>query len=158
MRVIAAETTIEAPASVVWEVVSDLDAYPDWNPFLTSVTGKLSEGERLEVFIKPPRARGTYINPTVVLAEENTGFSWRSSMLFPGLCDQEHYFIIDEIDAERCRFVQGQEVTGIFSIPILWLIAGATRRGIERMNEALKLRCESPPEPEEEEPTDPDEG
>ena len=63
-------------------------------------------------------------------------------MLFPGLFDTEHYFIIDPIDENRCRFVQGEEVGGLFGIPILWLIGGATLRGFERMNEALKSRCE----------------
>ena len=29
--------TIEAPPAVVWEVVSDLEAYPDWHPFFASV-------------------------------------------------------------------------------------------------------------------------
>ena len=151
MRVIAAEIEIEAPHSVIWEVLSDLASYPDWNPFLTSATGDVVEGARVEVFIKPPRARGTTINPQVVLVEEGRGFSWRSNMLFPGLFDTEHYFIIDPIDDDRCRFVQGEEITGLLVIPILCLIGGGTRRGFERMNEALKARCEAllapPPDP-----------
>ena len=147
MRIIAAEVEIEAPESLIWEALSDLDSYGDWNPFLTSANGKIEEGARIELFIKPPRARGTYINPRIVLVEEGKGFSWRNNMLFPGLFDTEHYFIIDPIDDTRCRFVQGEEVSGLLSIPILLLIGGATRRGMERMNEALKALCESPPIP-----------
>ena len=147
MRIIAAEIEIEAPESVIWEVLSDLESYAEWNPFLTSASGNFEEGARVEIFIKPPRARGTTINPQVVLVEEGKGFSWRNNMLFPGLFDTEHYFIIDPIDDDRCRFVQGEEVSGLFGIPILWLIGGATRRGFERMNEALKYRCEALLEP-----------
>lgn len=142
MRIIAAEIEIDAPESVIWEVLSDLDSYTEWNPFLTSASGDIEEGARVEIFIKPPRARGTYIKPQVILVEDGRGFSWRNNMLFPGLFDTEHYFIIDPIDENRCRFVQGEEVSGLFGIPILWLIGGATRRGFERMNEALKSRCE----------------
>ncbi len=153
MRIIAADIEIEAPASVIWDVISDLDSYADWNPFLRSASGSIEEGARVELFIKPPRAKGTYINPQIVLIEEGKGFSWRNNILFPGLFDTEHYFIIDPIDDTRCRFVQGEEVTGLFVIPIIWLIGGATRRGFERMNEALKARCEDllnpPPTPEE---------
>ena len=153
MRIIAAEIEIEAPVSVIWDVLSDLDSYVDWNPFLPLASGSIVEGERIEVFIKPPRAKGTTITPRVVLVEEGRGFSWRSNILFPGLFDVEHYFIIDPIDDTRCRFVQGEEVSGFFVIPIIWLIGGATRRGFERMNEALKARCEAPlnppPNPEE---------
>ena len=143
MRIIAAEIEIEAPVSRIWDVISDLDSYADWNPFLPLASGSIVEGERIEVFIKPPRARGTTITPRVVLVEEGRGFSWRSNILFPGLFDVEHYFIIDPIDDTRCRFVQGEEITGLFVIPIIWLIGGATRRGFEIMNEALKARCEA---------------
>ena len=155
MRIIAAEVEIEAPESLIWDVLSDLESYGDWNPFLTSASGKIEEGARIELFIKPPRARGAYINPRIVLVEEGKGFSWRNNMLFPGLFDTEHYFIIDPIDDNRCRFVQGEEVSGLLSIPILLLIGGATRRGMERMNEALKSFCEAPPLPpdSEEEPS-----
>lgn len=152
MRIIAAEVEIEAPENLIWEALSELDAYSEWNPFLTSATGAIEEGARIELFIKPPRARGTYINPRIVLVEEGRGFSWRNNMLFPGLFDTEHYFVIDPINDNCCRFVQGEEVSGLLSIPILLLIGGATRRGMERMNEALKALCEAPPlRPESEE-------
>lgn len=147
MRILAAEIEIEAPESIIWEVLSDLESYSQWNPFLRSATGKVEEGSRVELFIKPPRAKGTYISPRIVLVEEGKGFSWRNNMLIPGLFDTEHYFIIDPIDDTRCRFVQGEEVSGVLSIPILWLIGGATRRGMERMNEALKAMCEAPDDP-----------
>ena len=147
MRVLAAEIEIEAPESIIWEVLSDFHSYSEWNPFLRSASGKVEEGSRVELFIKPPRARGTYINPRIVLVEEGRGFSWRNNMLIPGLFDTEHYFIIDPIDDNRCRFVQGEEVSGLLSIPILLLIGGATRRGMEKMNEALKALCEAPEEP-----------
>lgn len=147
MRIITAEVEIEAPEELIWEVLSDLESYGEWNPFLPSASGKIEEGARVELFIKPPRAKGTYINPKIVLVEEGRGFSWRNNMLFPGLFDTEHYFIIDPIDDEHCRFVQGEEVSGLLSIPVLCLISGATRRGMERMNEALKALCETPPLP-----------
>ena len=58
MRIIAAEIEIEAPVSLIWDVISDLDSYADWNPFLPLASGSIVEGERIEVFIKPPRAKG----------------------------------------------------------------------------------------------------
>ena len=143
MKVYRTEIEIEAPSQLVWEVLIDLESYPDWNPFLQRASGDLVEGERLEVFIKPPRARGMTIRPRVIAVEEGAGFSWKGSILFPGLFDGEHYFVIDPLEEGCCRFVQGEEFTGMFVFPILWLIGGATRRGFERMNEALKARAEA---------------
>ena len=129
------------------DVLSDLDSYADWNPFLPLASGNIVEGERIEVFIKPPRAKGTTITPRVVLVEEGRGFSWRSNILFPGLFDVEHYFIIDPIDDTRCRFVQGEEISGFFVIPIIWLIGGATPPRLRKNERGPKGPLRSPPQP-----------
>ena len=56
--------------SVIWDVLSDLDSYADWNPFLPLASGNIVEGERIEVFIKPPRAKGTTITPASSLSKK----------------------------------------------------------------------------------------
>ncbi len=143
MRTLQTEIEIEAPAKRVWQVLSDLDSYSQWNPFLQRASGVLELDEYLRVFIKPPGARGMTIKPRVVAVEENAGFSWIGHILFPGIFDGEHYFVIDPLDENRCRFVQGELFTGLFAIPILWLIRKGTRRGFEAMNQALKARAEA---------------
>jgi uncharacterized protein YndB with AHSA1/START domain len=45
----AASTVIHAPAERVWEVLADLEAYPDWNPIFSRVHGDLRGGERLDL-------------------------------------------------------------------------------------------------------------
>ncbi|MCP3909823.1 MAG: SRPBCC domain-containing protein, partial [Actinomycetia bacterium] len=43
------EITIGAPIEEVWAVLTDLDSFPEWNPFMTAAAGVVAEGERLEV-------------------------------------------------------------------------------------------------------------
>lgn len=143
MRSLHAEIEIEAPAERVWQVLSDLESYSQWNPFLQRVSGVLEPDEYLRVFIKPPGAWGMTIKPRVIAVEESAGFSWIGHILFRGIFDGEHYFIIDPLDESRCRFVQGELFTGLLAIPILWLIRQGTRRGFQAMNQALKVRVES---------------
>jgi uncharacterized protein YndB with AHSA1/START domain len=45
MRTISATVDIDAPPDQVWGVLADLDAYPDWNPFIQSASGRLAEGK-----------------------------------------------------------------------------------------------------------------
>jgi hypothetical protein len=52
----------------VWEVLSDFDAYPEWNPFIRRISGSPHEGEKLEVRIEPPGSRGMKFKPTVLEA------------------------------------------------------------------------------------------
>ena len=37
MRELRAEIEIAAPPERVWRVLSDFDAYPDWDPFIRSI-------------------------------------------------------------------------------------------------------------------------
>jgi hypothetical protein len=39
------EIEIQSTAESVWEVLIDLDKYPDWNPLLCCAEGKLGVGE-----------------------------------------------------------------------------------------------------------------
>ena len=44
MRAISAAVDIAATPRRVWAVLADLDAYPQWNPFIRSASGQLAEG------------------------------------------------------------------------------------------------------------------
>ena len=48
------EVEIAAPTEAVWETLTDLAAYPDWNPFIVSAEGRATVGERLTNRLPPP--------------------------------------------------------------------------------------------------------
>lgn len=56
MRSISATVDIEATPERVWAVLGDLAAYPEWNPFIRSASGKLAEGGRLTLRMVPAGA------------------------------------------------------------------------------------------------------
>jgi hypothetical protein len=57
-RVYAASVEIDAPPALVWEVLTDLDRYPEWNPFTISLVAALRDGI-------PTPANGSRRRPTV---------------------------------------------------------------------------------------------
>ena len=57
------DIVIDASPSRVWEISSDFDTYPEWNPFVRRI---ISVGERLEVDLQPPGGRGMIMRPTVL--------------------------------------------------------------------------------------------
>jgi uncharacterized protein YndB with AHSA1/START domain len=65
------EIDINAPAERVWQLLTDFDSYPEWNPFIRWVRGYPQIGERLEVRIQPSGARGMTFRPTVRSVEPN---------------------------------------------------------------------------------------
>ena len=57
MRSISATVDIAAPPDRVWAVLSDLSAYPEWNPFIRMASGELTAGKRLTLRLDPPEGR-----------------------------------------------------------------------------------------------------
>lgn len=49
MPTITTAIDVDAPRDAVWTVLTDLEAYPDWNPHVTSAEGELREGSTLEL-------------------------------------------------------------------------------------------------------------
>ena len=72
---IACTKSIEAPATAVWKLLTDLRAQSRWNSTLTSIEGRVALGER--VSFKVPEAPGQTFSPTVVAYDEPRSMVWR---------------------------------------------------------------------------------
>jgi uncharacterized protein YndB with AHSA1/START domain len=71
VRTIETSIDIAAPRWRVWQVLTDVDRYPAWNPFITAIDGALREGGELRVRVEPPGRRTMTFEPTVMaLAQE----------------------------------------------------------------------------------------
>jgi hypothetical protein len=141
-RELTTQIEIDAPASRVWEVLTDFDAYPDWNPFVRRIAGRPEPGTKLEVRIQPSGGRGMTFRPTVLAAEPERELRWLGRLLVPGVFDGEHSFRIEPLGEGRVRFTQAELFSGAL-VPLLGRSLGATERGFAEMNESLKRRAEA---------------
>jgi hypothetical protein len=142
MREILTEIVIGGSAADVWRVLTDLDRFAEWNPFIPAAAGEVREGARLRVRILPPGARGMTFTPTVTRVVPERELRWLGHLLIPGVFDGEHIFEIEPVQAHRVRFRQ-RELFGGVLVPLLWrTLETRTRRGFEAMNAALKRRVE----------------
>ena len=71
-----AEIEIDAEPARVWAVLMDFEAYPDWNPFITSIQGERTVGARLRARLQPAGGRGITMSPSVTVNEPGTAFGW----------------------------------------------------------------------------------
>jgi len=141
MREIKTEIVIESSANKVWRILTDFERYPEWNPFIKSISGEPRVGAELQTFMQQPGASGWKFTPTVLVAEENKEFRWLGKLFFGGLFDGEHSFVIEPISENKVRFVHSEKLTGI----LVLLLGGTlkkTEQGFELMNKALKERAE----------------
>ena len=139
---IKTEIEINASPAKVWEILTDFERYPRWNPFIKSVTGPVKVGNRITARIKPPEASGMTFTPTVLAFEPNRELRWLGKLLFSGLFDGEHKFELLDTGNGTSRFIQSEKFRGILVPLFKKQLDNNTRRGFEAMNLKLKEMAE----------------
>ena len=142
MKELHSEIEIDASVERVWDILTDFASYPQWNPFIRSISGELKVGQRLEVRLEPPDSRGITLRPTVLRAEPNRLMRWVGHLLVPGLFDGEHSLVTEPLEENRVRFVQHDAFKGVLVSLLARSLDKNTLRGFEEMNQALKERAE----------------
>lgn len=141
MKQINTEIEIAAAPSVVWEILTELDEFRNWNPFVVQANGEVAVGEKLVVSIKPPGRKVQKFRPTVTVADAERKFEWLGKLGVSGLFDGRHQYVL-EPTTEGTNFIQREEFTGVLAGLLIRMIGEATREGFEAMNQALKDRVE----------------
>jgi hypothetical protein len=139
------EVEIAAPAEHVYGVLCDFPRYPEWNPFITAISGKLVVGEPLQVDLSLPEGNSYVLKPrlTALRADGDVyELRWRGTFWLPALLEAEHIFTVTELAAGRCRFAQGENFSG-FLLRFAGHTLTLTARGFVYMNQALKKRAEA---------------
>jgi hypothetical protein len=141
MKEINNEVEIQASPEEVWQVLTELDEYADWNPLLHDAVGKVQEGEKVDVTFQTASKKGT-LHCSVVRVEPNRELRWKYHVLLPGLFKGEHIFTIEPIEEKRVRFIDREIFNGLF-VPLLAKdIDTNSKEAMEAMDEALKARAE----------------
>jgi hypothetical protein len=142
MRQIETEILISAPPQRVWEILTDVDSYHEWNPLIIEAAGKVKLSERLDIIIQLPGKNGMRFKPRIVLCDVPHRFSWLGRLVIPGFFDGLHSFALIP-EGQGTRLTHSETLTGIL-VPFVWAgLEGPTREGFMRMNQATRTRCES---------------
>jgi hypothetical protein len=136
------EIDIHATPDRVWQVLTDFDAYHEWNPFMTRASGTPAKGERLTIHMRPEGGRAMTFRPTVREAVPGRRLCWLGHLLMPGIFDGEHSFTIEPLDGGGVRLVQQEDYRGALVPLLARSLDRQTLPAFQRMNEALKQRAE----------------
>ncbi|HEY2407405.1 MAG TPA: SRPBCC domain-containing protein [Polyangiaceae bacterium] len=135
------EIEIDAPSQAVWATLTDFHSYPEWNPFITGISGKLALGEELTVNLSLPEGSDYTLRPKLIRYEPEREFCWLGHLWFKGLFDGEHFFRLRELAEGRTRVTHGENFSGVL-LRLLGPTLTKTSRGFVYMNQALKRRVE----------------
>ena len=141
MKQVQSEIEIDAPPSLVWQVLTDFAAFPEWNPFVKHMEGELVVGGHLTIVLKPGPFAERTVRTQVLCVDPGQSLIWRHPPHIPWLFDVMHGFTLEALPGERTRFVQRAVFRGLFG-SLLARKASHERCGLEEMNRALKVAAE----------------
>ena len=142
MKHLVTEIKIDAPTDVVWNVLTDLAAYPTWNPFIVEAVGNAVVGTKLKNRLEPPGGKSMTFKPTVTVVDPEARFEWLGVLGVRGLFDGRHIFEL-EANGDSTKFVHREEFTGIVVPLFARSLEKGTKAGFEAMNQAIKERAEA---------------
>ena len=135
------EIEIQATPEQVWEVLTDLDKYAEWNPLLYNAEGKVAVGEKVNLSARTASNDMNFLC-SVTKVDPNRQFSWKFHVGLPFLFRGEHIFTIEQIDAHRVRFVDREIFNGLL-VPLQAKdLETNAKAGMVAMGDALKKRVE----------------
>ena len=139
MRVLEHITVIDAPAETVWDVLTDVERYDEWNPFLRIGRPPGYVGQQLEVTARA-RKRTMSFKPRVTVFEPGRSICWLGKLFMPRIFDAAHELHVESIDGRRSRFTHRETFRGVL-VPFLRAALRDTDAAFAEMNAALAARA-----------------
>jgi hypothetical protein len=133
---------IAAPCQVVWDVLVDLESYPDWNPVEIQVKGEPVVGGTLEHTARLPGRKPMTFKAKIIEATPSRPLAWKGRIVLPGLCDVTHHFEIDRLSDHDSRLRQFEHFSGAV-VPFMRGTLRDTQAAFALANQAIKQRAES---------------
>jgi len=133
---------VQAPAEVIWEVLSDLGSWERWCVLYPKASGEIRIGSVLELTLALPGQAPREIRPTVLEWVPNEQLHWKLTMM-GGLMKTVRYFEIETLAEASCIVTNGEILGGLIGPRVGKRMARNIYRAFVDMNDALKARAES---------------
>lgn len=133
---VTAEIDVPVAPAIVWDVLTDVESYSQWNTLL-SVTGTFRVGTTVTARLSMPGLPTVPLRPEITAVEPEQALRWRSELF--GI-SAEHAFLLEPI-ADGTRFVQTETFEGALVGPVVGRLERRIRRGFEQMNVGLRRRA-----------------
>ena len=139
MKSFSVTRAIKAKSGTIWAILTDASSYPEWDPGMIRIEGRIAPGEKIKVFTK--------INPgrtfPVKVADFVPGqrMTWTGGMPL-GLFKAERTFTLSPQGDDTTEFTM-REVFGGLLLPLIGRSIPDLSSTFEQFADGLKARAES---------------
>jgi hypothetical protein len=138
MKSFATHASIRATPETVWSILTDAPRYPDWNPTVTSIDGRIAAGERVSLHVKINPGRAFPLKVTVF--EPPARMVWRGGMPL-GLFVGERVFTLTPMPNGHVEFRMRETFTGLLA-PLIGRAIPDMQPAFDEFASALKRAAE----------------
>jgi len=135
---------IDAPASLVWQVLTDLPRYGEWNSFCPRIASTLTLGEPVRMQISVPGTGDTMaVTETLVACEPERLLSWemRPSAQNKDAARRDQY--LEALGENRCAYFTTDIFLGLNADAIMQHQGPWVKQAFDTVARELKQRAEA---------------
>jgi len=140
-----AETVIDAPAALVWDVLMDLPNYGEWNPYTIAMKSTLRVGDPMVMTVRMS-ALLTLEQTEHIRVLDYDGYKacWGINTTTPALNSGERCQWLEELsDGSGTRYITEDLIEGSLNPVVSGLFDGDLKVGFEGVAKGLKARAEA---------------
>ena len=134
---------INAPASRVWQVLTDLERYAEWNPQIPSASGRLEVGGRIRLRLALPGRPTLDLSATIEEVLPERLLTWRGHVVRPWFFEGYRKFALQPIDGGGTSVTHVEDIHGLLAPLFSVLMGAAVAKSQQMLNAALRARAES---------------
>jgi hypothetical protein len=138
MKAYSASTNIKASPETIWDILTDAEHYPEWDPQAIRIEGTIAEGETVTAYtrLSPDRAFPAKVTEFV----PGRRMTWASGMPL-GLFKGERTFVLTSQEDGSVDFALSEEFSGLL-LPLFARSLPDMTEPFEGFVAGLKARAE----------------
>src|ERR1700710_251998 len=125
---------VQAPAEVIWEVISDLRSWETWCKLYPKASGDIRIGSVLDITLALPGRPVEQIKPTVLEWVPNEQLHWKVTML-GGLVKTTRFLEIESLAEASCIVSNGELFAGVMGPSLAKRMGRSVYRAFVDMDE-----------------------
>ena len=134
---------VAAPAATVWNVITDLARYPEWNPFVVACRSTLEPGAPIDMRVRVLPFVAQPQRETIFTHVPGRRLSYGVAPMRLGALASERSHAVEPLAADRARYVSDFRLDGWLAPVVDALLGRRLAAGFAAMTAAIKARAEA---------------